>query len=83
MSGSPQRRARLEEYGELLTLAELGELLGASLRTMQRIRRRTPEQLPPEFRRVDRTPRYAAINVRAWLSSCPTAVPQSRRQRSA
>ena len=63
------RRVRLEQFGDFLTLAELAEYLGVSLRTAQRLRRRSPEQLPPEFRRLDRTPRYSSDAVRRWLAA--------------
>ena len=78
--GPPQRRTRLDQYGDLLTLTELAELLGTSPRTMARLRRHSPAQLPPEFRRIDRRPRYAAEHVRMWLEAGPAVLSLPRRR---
>ena len=69
MSRRQTRRTRLDEFGDFLTLADLAELLGLSVRTLQRLRRHSPELLPPEFRPLSRTARYATDAVRAWRDS--------------
>ena len=76
------RRARLDDFGDFLTLADLAEYLGVSLRTLQRVRRRTPEQLPPEFRRFDRHVRYRREAVTRWCAAGAHVVSLSRRQAS-
>ena len=69
MSRRQTRRTRLDEFGDFLTLADLAELLGLSVRTLQRLRRHIPELLPPEFRPLSRTARYATDAGRAWRDS--------------
>ena len=78
-----QRRTRLEEFGDWLTLADLAELLGLSLRSAQRLRRHTPELLPPEFRPLSRTARYTTEAVRAWRDSGPQVRSLARGRRAA
>ena len=76
----PAPHRRLDDFGDFLTLAELAEYLGVSLRTLQRVRRRTPEQLPPEFRRFDRRPRYRREDVSAWCAAGRHESPALRRR---
>ena len=75
-------RRTLEDCGDWLTLADLAALLGLSVRTLQRVRRHTPELLPPEFRPLSRTARYTQEAVRVWRDSGPDVVSLVRGRRA-
>ena len=77
-----KRLPELKDFGDWLTLADLAALLGLSVRTLQRVRRHTPELLPPEFRPLSRTARYTQEAVRVWRDSGPDVVSLVRGRRA-